>query len=185
MLILALIGGAAGAGICEDLQLRPAPAVVPGQACQPLAEGLALCYSCGPQPIDQAQLDAWGVDLAALTEAASQVALSGLTEGRPVRQEIADMPGQFYWLSGEGDGLDSAGLLHPARLSAIAGTTPIVGVPAQGALLFWIPGDPAVDKVIAVGIRRMFEAAAQPVSDKLYRWHNNAWVVWGEVQLQQ
>ena len=45
----------------------------------------------------------------------------------------------------------------------------------------WIPGDEELDKVMAVGVRRMFDEAKYPVSDKVYRWHNGEWVVWGEV----
>ena len=91
------------------------------------------------------------------------------------------MPGAVFWVSQVGDGRDVAGLLYPERLREIAGTTPVIGVPAVGTFLMWIPGDADIDKVMAVGVRRIFEAAEHPVSDKVYRWHNGAWLVWGEV----
>ncbi len=182
MVLLTLIFGASAApaaGACPDLRLQPRGAVMSGYICPELSEGLNLCTACGSRPVRVTEPAEWGLDLEGLSAAVSERASSALTD-RPVRQEIADMPGAAYWVSQVGDGYDAAGLLHPERLSEIAGTTPVVGVPSVGTFLMWIPGDPELDKVMAVGVRRIFESAEYPVSDKVYRWHNGAWRVWGE-----
>ena len=40
------------------------------------------------------------------------------------------------------------------------------------------------DKVVAVGVRRMVDASAVPVSPRIYSWdpRTEAWTVWGEVR---
>lgn len=184
MVLLALALGssaARAADACTDLRLQPRGALLSGYICTELSEGLNLCTACGSRPVRVTEPAEWGLDLEALSAAVSDRALAVLAAGRPARQEIADMPGAAYWVSQVGDGYDAAGLLHPERLSEIAGTTPVVGVPAVGTFLMWIPGDAEIDKIMAVGIRRIFESAEYPVSDKVYRWHNGAWRVWGEV----
>ncbi len=168
------------ADACTDLRLQPRAAPLTGYLCTEISEGLSLCTACGSRPVRVTEPAEWGLDLAAIEQAVSAAAASALTS-RPVRAEIADMPGHVYWASQVGDGYDAAGLLHPGILAEIAGTTPVIGVPAVGTFLMWIPGDPELDKVMAVGIRRIFESAPYPVSDKVYRWHNSAWRVWGEV----
>ncbi len=184
MVLLALALGssaARAADSCTDLRLQPRGTALSGYVCTELSEGLNLCTACGSRPVRVTEPAEWGLDMAAVSAAVSERAAAALTDERPVRQVIADMPGAAYWVSQVGDGYDAAGLLHPDRLFEIAGTTPVIGVPAVGTFLMWIPGDAETDKVMAVGVRRIFESAEYPVSDKVYRWHNGAWRVWGEV----
>ncbi|MFT5683232.1 MAG: hypothetical protein ACI8RZ_004163 [Myxococcota bacterium] len=187
MVLLTLaLGSSVGSSVaraadsCTDLRLQPRAAVLTGYVCSELSEGLSLCTACGSRPVRVTEPAEWGMDVASLSGFVSASAQAALSAERPIRQEIADMPGAAYWVSQVGDGYDAAGLLHPERLSEIAGTTPVIGVPAVGTFLMWIPGDAETDKVMAVGVRRIFESAEYPVSDKIYRWHNGAWRVWGE-----
>ncbi len=150
--------------------------------CELLAEQLSLCAVKGSTGaldyLTQAEAEAWGLDPATLRTRLAEVALAGLREGRPAPASVDGMSGR-YWVSAEADGLDAAGLLHPERLAVIAGAEPVIAVPVQGALLFWVPGDAELDKVMAVAVRRMYESSAQRVSPLIYRWKDGRFVVWG------
>ena len=167
--------------LCPTLRMQTRAAAAAGYVCRQLSEGLALCAACGDRLLRETELEPHSVrgeDVLAMLTANSA---TYVTEQRLVRQQIADMPGASYWVSQVGDGFDAAGLLHPERLSELAGTSPVIGIPTVGTFLMWIPGEGELDTVMAVGVRRIFEEASHPVSDKVYRWHNGAWVVWGEV----
>ena len=146
------------------------------QVCDLLAEQLSLCYVKGTTGnldyVTAADLSDWALDRAALKAAAQKSAAApavavapkrrGFSATRPTESGIEGMAGK-WWLSAEADGLDAAGLLFPDRLTEIAGAVPVVAVPAQGALLFWVPGDPELDKVMAVAARRIYDSADQRV----------------------
>ena len=171
----------AGGPFCPKLQLRATSAPRDGYACSPVADGLAVCYLCDDRPIATAQLSRAGYDLARLEAEARTQAAAALGPARPVRIDIEDMPGSHYWVSADGDGLDVAALLLPARLQTLLGPAPVVAVPGEGTLLAWIPGDNDTDTVIAVGVRRMHDQARRPVSPRVYQYRDGAWQVWGEV----
>jgi hypothetical protein len=148
------------------------------------AAGLALCFTCSGEPITTEQQAAWGWSDAQLTEQARLASRDAITASRPLRQEVHDMPGRHYWLSASGDGLDMAAFLHPEALAAaLGGEAPVVSVPGSGTLLVWLPGDQELDTVVAVGVKSMHGQAAWPVSDKIYRYQDGEWVVWGETRL--
>lgn len=152
-------------------------------ACTEAAEGLALCFTCGDAPISTAHQEAWGWSTAKLTEAARSASAAAVSTARPMRQEVHDMPGRAFWVTNLGDGYDMAAFLHPEQLAAALGTpAPIVAVPGEGFLMAWAPGDEELDTVMAVGIKQMHSRAARPVSDKLYRYQEGEWVVWGEAR---
>jgi hypothetical protein len=178
-----LIGvlSASGAELCPTLRLQTRAAPAPGFVCQEVSEGLALCAACGERLLREAEIEWNNIEPEAVFAELGVRSAATLSTERPARQAIVDMPGTAYWVSQVGDGFDAAGLLHPKHLSEVAGTTPVIGMPAVGTFLMWIPGDAETDTVMAVGVRRIFEEARHPVSDKVYRWHNGAWVVWGEV----
>ena len=159
----------------------PAASVVP--ICRLLAEQLSLCFVKGTAgSLDYAtatDLGAWGLDADQLYERAKTAAQQGFSDTRPGLAAVEGMSGR-YWVSAEADGLDAAGLLYPERLAQIAGGQPVVAVPVQGALLFWVPGDGDFDKVMAVAVRRMYDGSAQKVSPLIYRWQDTHWAVWGQ-----
>lgn len=167
----------------ETAALAKAKGAAAELACRLVAESLSLCFVKGDGSeldyVTQADLGAWGLDLAAVEALARANARAGIEAGRPARTPVEGMSG-VYWLSAEADGRDAAGLLFPDLLAGIAGSPVVVGVPAQGALLFWVPGDRELDQVMAVGVRRIHDSSAQPVSSKIYRWDGDHWVVWGE-----
>lgn len=151
--------------------------------CTLLAEQLSVCYVKGATGdldyVTVADLHAWGMSEAQLQEAARQSALQGFSSERPTPSSVEGINGT-WWLSAEADGLDAAGLLFPERLAQVAGAPPVVAVPAQGALMFWVPGDADLDKVMAVAALRVYDSSEQRVSPLIYRWSEDHWVVWGQ-----
>lgn len=87
-----------------------------------------------------------------------------------------------YFVRAVGDGFDAAALLRPELLAELAGASPVVAVPEDGTVLWWVPGDPDFDKMVAVGVRRMVEASDSPVSSRIYRHTGTEWSTWGEVR---
>ncbi len=129
--------------------------------------------------VTEGDLAKWEVELDALV-ALIVTRSAAPTSDRPRATAIADMPGT-YWVAADGDGWDAALLLAPARIAArVGGGSVLVAVPASGTLLAWRPGDADLDKVMAVGTRRMYEADISPVTPLVHRWDGEAWTAFGE-----
>jgi hypothetical protein len=154
-------------------------------ACRGLAPGLRLCFRSGEIEgvgyVTQSHLTGWGETLPQVEARALHASLRGFGVDRPAPVTVEGMTGR-YWMSAEDDQLDHAGMLYPDRLAAIAGENPVVGVPARGILVFWVPGDADFDKVVAVGVKRLYEEAQHAVSPDIFRWNGNEWVLWASVQ---
>jgi len=129
--------------------------------------------------VSDRDLAAWGVDLDGLVRTVGERARAPLAH-RPRATSIDDMPGT-YWLSAEGDGWDAALLLRPEWIVARAGGAPVlVAAPSDGTVLAWRPGDAALDKVMAVGARRMFDAHPAGVTAVVHQWDGEKWSPFGE-----
>lgn len=139
--------------------------------CGSQAEALLVCFARGTkgfytraEKFDAAQLLA-RVDLARPLDGMVEVPVEGMTGS--------------YWLRAVGDGRDHVPMLTPAALKEKLGGDPVVAVPVRGALVAWLPGDPEFDKVVGVGVLRMYETLPEPVSPLLYRWRDGKWTTWG------
>lgn len=152
--------------------------------CDDLSERLALCYTwveAGVRRyVTRAELAAWGLDREALRARAVAGAAGRVGASRPA--PVAVEGGGQYRLSAEGDGWDVAALLQPEALRAQLGGQPVVAVPQRNTLLAWRSGDAELDTIMAVGVKRMHEAAEAPVSPLLYAWDGDSWEVWGEAK---
>lgn len=100
----------------------------------------------------------------------------------PARTFTVDGVAGRYFVRAAGDGFDAAALLRPELLTELAGASPVVAVPEVGTVVWWVPGDPDFDKMVAVGVRRMVEASDSPVSSRIYRHTGTEWSIWGEVR---
>ena len=167
---------------CPNLQLVAHQTTPPGAICTEVAESLTLCFVCDGTQVTPVHLLDWGVTLEQLVAHATTATAPAVNPAHLVRQEVVDSPGHAYWLSASQDGLDTAALLHPDALRALLGGEVVVGIPGQGALIAWVPGDPELDTMVAVGIATMHAQAARPVSDKVYMHRDGEWVVWGETR---
>lgn len=131
--------------------------------------------------VSDRDLAAWEVDLDGLVRAVADRAKAPLAQ-RPRATRIDDMAGT-YWLSAEGDGWDAALLLRPEWIVARVGGAPVlVAVPVDGTVLAWRPGDAALDKVLAVGARKMFEAQPAGVTAVVHEWDGERWRAFGEAK---
>ncbi|MCB9778383.1 MAG: hypothetical protein H6742_07465 [Alphaproteobacteria bacterium] len=151
-----------------------------------LAEGLVLAFRVRPTDerpgrwLTAAELATVGLEAAEL-EPALRIVLP-LHPDRPERTQVTDMDA-WYWVSAEGDGLDHVGWLHPAALDARCGDAGLrLASPTRGTLLAWCGGSEPLDRVMAVGVARILEAAEAPVSARVYTWDRDAGalVVWGQ-----
>ena len=71
-------------------------------------------------------------------------------------------------------------LLFPEALEQRLGGRCVIGVPARGVLLAWIPGDLDFDKIMAVGVKKLYDSLPNAVTSVLYTFDGKSWVVWGE-----
>ena len=92
---------------------------------------------------------------------------------------VDGMTGQ-YWSRNENDGREASVLVAPVLLQELTRAKPVVAVPVQGAVIAWIPGNPQLDQILAVGVTQMNEPSAHPISTRIYRFEEGAWRVWGE-----
>lgn len=118
--------------------------------------------------VTEADLAQWAVDVVALRAAVTQRAREKLVD-QPKSATIEGTQ-KTYWTSAEGDGWSAAGVLAPELVAMRLGGPFMVAVPTDRVLLAWRPGDPDLDKIMAVGVKEMFEAADWPVTAVVHRW---------------
>lgn len=197
LLWVAVAGSAVPEGVLPEVHVAALPeawqqrAVARGEpppalACRPWAEELVLCFTVPDgetrRYVTTRDLAAWEADAAALEAAAVAHVVAGLGPSRPQEVRVEGDP-RTYLLSAEGDGLDQAGLFHPEALAARFGGQPFaVGVPARGVLIAFPLGDPELERIVAVGIRRAFESLEDPISPLVFTWSGGQWVPWGEAR---
>jgi hypothetical protein len=85
---------------------------------------------------------------------------------------------RYFSVSGEPRA--HAALLFPEALEQRLGGKCVVGIPARGVLLAWVPGDLDFDKVMAVGVKKLYDSLPNAVTSVLYTFDGTSWVVWGE-----
>lgn len=146
--------------------------------CQPFAEAAKLCFS---RPKGKGR--AWwtqadGKDAAALLAAGKGKPAEAIGRLEPQQVEGYTLR---YWVAAKGDGRDHTAVLFPEELRAKVGGDFVVAAPARGVLVVWRPGeDMTFDKVVAVGVRRMYDTLPDPVSPLVYKWDGSVWKVWGQ-----
>ena len=86
----------------------------------------------------------------------------------------------YYWATGEMDGFDASGWLHPQRLEEIAGGPILAAQPKRGMFCFWLKSNGELHKNMAVGIKEVYMSSKEPISSKIYYWTGDKWLVWGE-----
>ena len=82
-----------------------------------------------------------------------------------------------YWLATHSGGAAETILFRPDLL-AVVGGNPAVAVPERGMVVVWNRGDAELDRVMAVGVRQIFENSTQPVSSKVLALVDSQWRVW-------
>jgi len=176
--VIALIGLALAGPpgpILASAEGTPTP---PELVCDPLVEGIVLCYRVEAEGVrryvTEADLPAWQTSRAGLRRAAKE----GLTENPLERVAVAG--GGTYWQA-QAAGREGALLLHPEWLATVADDL-LVGVPARGVVVLWEPGDADTDKILAVGVRQMYDELDHPVSPVVMRWRGGEWSVWGQAK---
>jgi hypothetical protein len=161
-----------------ELYLQQQPGASPLH-CRPLVdEVVLLCFKVEQDGrrryVTQADLSAWQTSAEELEVAAA----ASLTEPPWVAQEVPET-GRYFLAQGE---RAAAVLLHPEWLARV-GPEPVVALPARGIVLAWTPGNEELDKVVAVGARKMFEELDHPVSSVIVqRTEDEGWARWGEAR---
>ena len=147
--------------------------------CRPFAEAVSLCFTRMDGATRAWFTRADGRSAAQLESDARGSPREALAKLEPVAVEGFAKP---YWMRAEGDGRDHAAFLHPDALTTKLGAGFVAAAPARGVLVAWVPGDVVFDKIVAVGVRRMYDTLPDPVSPLVYRWDGEAWKTWGEAR---
>lgn len=120
----------------------------------------------------------WGTSTAALTDA-----VSGLAAPHLAQAELLDVGGTSarYLRLVDGDGWAAAGALLPEQVAQRLGGSPIhVALPAESVLVAWHAGDGELDRIMAIGVRELYEQTPNPVSAQIQRWDGVRWTPYGE-----
>lgn len=147
--------------------------------CRRFAERARLCFTHAEASGRLYFTRGDGQAIEALEASSRGVAADAVKRLEPVKVEGFATP---YWMAAVGDGRDHAAVLHPDALQKRVGSGAVVAAPARGVLVAWVPGDVVFDKIVAVGIRRMYDTLPNPVSPLLYKWNGEAWITWGEAR---
>ncbi len=144
--------------------------------CLPYAEPLQLCFtrvSAGIRSYYTAADGTTADDLLKLGMGEQDAAIA------PLEANYVDGFTPRYFLV-TGQARAHTALLFPDALEQKVGGKCVVGAPAEGVLVAWVPGDLDFDKVMAVGVKRMYDTLPNPVSPVLFTYDGKNWVQWGE-----
>lgn len=177
---------AAFPSVVEDTrsaEARAAGAVGDGAlpACQLVATGVSVCVVTVAEParvLMEADLAALGTSRAAVFDAAKAGVVAAFQASPPEKMTVEGIEGQ-YWTHAGDLGFEAAAWLVPSVLGTDA---LVMAMPVDGLLLWWTPGNADFDKVLAVGVKRMVEAAEAPISAAIFAPDGEGWRVWGEVR---
>jgi hypothetical protein len=153
--------------------------------CEPVWPEVAqLCFRVWDQGkrrwVVGRDLATWGVD-----EPGLRAAVTPLAEAHLSAAELVPIGGTAasYLRLVDGDGWAAAGLLRPDLLVQKLGGGPIrVAVPAESVLVAWKAQGEDVDRIMAVGVRELFDTTKNPVSPKVETWDGLKWEPFGEAR---
>ena len=154
-------------------------------ACRSWAETFYQCFSVEEnghyRMVHLGDLQRWESDLDVLEDKAREVGQAVL---KGVNREVVSVEGieRPYWVFYGAKGLGSSILLFPDELETLMGGRPVLGTPARGIVVAWVPGDEDLDKVVSVGLVRIAGEATAPISSVIVQWSGGHWATWGEAK---
>ncbi|MFT5583753.1 MAG: hypothetical protein ACI9VR_001334 [Cognaticolwellia sp.] len=148
-------------------------------ACKVLAGPLTLCLKAEDQGkrryVTQADLETWQLD-----EVQAHAQAAKILEQSPwVVVQIEG--GGHYFQAKTAPGHESTVFLHPEWLVDL-GETPRIAAPARGVVVAWPDGDEELDRIMAVGVRKMSDELPERLSPMVLSWNGQAWVAWGQAK---
>ena len=154
-------------------------------ACRAWSQSFYQCFSVEEKGqyrmVHLGDLQRWESDLDALEMKAREVGRVALSEHN---REVVFVEGikRPYWVFDGSKGLGASVLLFPDELEDMMGARPVLGTPARGVVVAWLPGDEELDKVVSVGLVRIFGDATVPISSAIVQWSGGHWATWGEAK---
>jgi len=175
-------------------------------ACRSLTDGVQLCLRTmevttiepdssiatkkGAKPkrvvswrlANEADLSTWGESQTEAEQRAIRLAQARWVANPPKLIEVEGVGHSYLLIQGE-QGEDALGLLEPQRLLSLPGAGPLaVGVPTRGTLVAWRAGDAVMDKILGVGVRRIYDEASPGLSPSIFQEGVQGWQVWAVIQ---
>ena len=141
--------------------------------CKPGVEGIQVCASV---------VESSGWRYATLADEGVVRPTETLGKGAVgfTKREVKDMGS--YWARELDDGREGLIFIEPSVLKNLTHAEVVVAWPTPGVVIAWVPGNPALDQVLSVGVKQMVEASNHPISGKIYRYVEDTWHVWGEAK---
>ena len=163
----------------QQVQEEGGSAAAAELACEAVVEELLVCLrleSGGVRRLVTHQdLGDWGLGLAEEFQKIREEAL----ENPLVRRQLS---GTETWWTTEGlEGREAAIFFRPEWLAPV-GEQPLVAIPARETVLAWNRDGGELDQIMAVGVRRFFDAAEHPVTPLVLAWQGGRWQTWGEAR---
>lgn len=153
-------------------------------ACEPLWDGaLSLCYRRDGGRgawVEVAALGGWGVDAAGLRAWAIDRGRAALGPWEP--RTVEGVAGRYQQAPAD-RGWAAVALIAPELVVAAVGDpSPLCAAPADGVVLAWAPGRAELDRVIAVGVHKLYEQDPWPATPVVHRWAGDRWVAFAEAR---
>jgi hypothetical protein len=151
-------------------------------ACAPLLpEHAHLCFRVWEGKtrrwVTEADLASWQTDREALVQHVAK--RSGAVLASELEQQaIPDMDAGYLQLR-DGDGWAVAPFFDGPAIEQRLGAMPRVAIPRAGVVLAWPTGSAELDKVMAVAVREMYEAADDAVTPMVHVWRDGRYVPFG------
>ncbi len=145
-------------------------------ACQDVDEDLVLCLRNEDTElkwwVSYGELEQLGLSFEQAVTSIEVLAAEVQLEPRTVQEGSGR-----YWVANHSGGAAEALLFSP-ELFAVVGQSPAVAVPERGVLIAWNRGNRELDRIMAVGVRHLYEASDHPVSSKVMALVDSQWRVW-------
>lgn len=151
-------------------------------ACEPVWPRAALmCWRRGSGAwVTRAELRTWETTHSELLTWATAQASERLKAGWTA-QRTEGIEG-LYFTAPDPDGWAHAAVLVPSILSEVTGSEAVyVAAPVDGVLLVWAPGHAQLDHVIAVGVHKLYDQQAGPVTPIIHR-YDGQWSAFAEAK---
>lgn len=156
----------------QEHEHQPADPLV----CEPLWPNAALlCFKDGPRWVTAGDVARWQTTPAALR---AQVVADAPGHVALIAKAVE---GRTYWTA-EGPWAAAGVLAAPVVAEKLKVEAFYAASPSDGVVLFWIPGDADLDRMLAVGARKMYDALDGSVTPLVHRWSAAGWVSFAEAK---
>lgn len=143
--------------------------------------GISVCFRRGSSVhqrwVHQPDLEAWRVTVAELRSVVARRAVAEV--GRAESVPVVGTPHRYLRATDE-QGWAAAAVLAPQAVVERLGGAFRLAVPAQGLVVAYRLDGADLDRIMAVGVRELYESQPRSITPSLFTWESGGWRGFGE-----